>query len=278
MKSQCSFIRAVQLIAFIGLAFAASVAGADNTPPSPFQEKGAEPVPLPFAIVTPQQRTEELESWAKKWEQAGVEFSPQYSLVRFFWPADLKEFKALAAYSLLILTVHTHKSEELPLKRVYVRTLDREIPLIKLSSWRMGVDPKLLAYRIYGPYREDGFYLFPLSASLRVGQIQADFAVNRSSKPVLDLPAYEVPGWLKKMQSPDPKPNALPEPAALERLIRRNTAGYPPIDWMPGNAMPKPQGVVSEPKPKPEPLPQLDEARKPAATSKKVCSEGRCEP
>ena len=236
----------MRLLALIGMVFAASSSLAENNPPRPFQEKGAEPIPLPFTVVTPQQRTDEIETWAKEHEQSEGEFLEQFSYLRFFWPDGVKEFTALARYSLLVLTVETQKSEDLPLKRVYLRTQDREIPLSKISSWRMNVDQKLIAYKRYGPYREDGFYLFPFSAILRIGQIQADFAADRSNYPVLDFPAYRVPGWLRNIQSPDPVPNALPDPVALERFIRRNTAGFPATDPLPAAAVPKPQG--SEPK------------------------------
>jgi hypothetical protein len=89
--------------------------------------------------------------------------------------------------------------------------------------------------------------LFPFSALLRTGQFQADFAANRSSLPVLELPALGVlPDWLRNSQSPDPLPNAQPDPKALERFIKRNTSGFPVLDLSPAASVPKPQG--DEPK------------------------------
>jgi hypothetical protein len=82
----------------------------------------------------------------------------------------------------------TQSADELPVKRVYLRMPDREIPILKLASWRRNVDQTLVTYKMYGPYREDGFYLFPYSAYLRIAQIQMDFA-NRSGLPVLEFPS-----------------------------------------------------------------------------------------
>jgi hypothetical protein len=235
------------LVALIGAVLAASPSLAENNaprPPRPFQEKGGEPTPWegPFLGITPQQRTEEIEKWAREHEQTVLE---RCSFVRFFYPADAKEFAVFARYSLLVLTVQAQKPEELPLKRVYLRTPEREIALLKLSSWRTNVDQKLLGYRGCGPYRENGFYLYPFSAIMRVGQIQADFT-HRLSHPVLDLPAYQIPDWLKGIQSPDPEPDAWPDPKALDLFIKRNTPGWPPINTVPEVAVPKPQ--AGEPK------------------------------
>jgi hypothetical protein len=222
----------LRILALIVAFAAASAAGAQDNQrrpdqPPPFKEKGGDPIPLPATVVTPQQRTEEIEKWAREHQQP--EQPQQFSYVRFFWPADAKELAALAGYSLMVLTVQTHKSEELPLSRVYLRTATQLTPLLKIASWRMDVDPRLLAYTRYGPYREDGFYLFPFSAIVRSGQIQADFAMNRTAYPVLDFPAYEAPGWLSNVQSPDAAPGARPDPAALARIIRRSTAGFPVV-------------------------------------------------
>jgi len=70
--------------------------------------------------------------------------------------------------------VVTQSVQELPLKRGYLRMLDPVIPLLKIASWRRDVD-QTPTYKMYGPHREDGFYLLPLSAYLRVAQLQAAY-------------------------------------------------------------------------------------------------------
>jgi hypothetical protein len=92
-----------------------------------------------------------------------------------------------------IRSVVTQSAEELPLKRVYLRMPDREVPILKIASWRRDVDQTLVTYKMYGPYREDGFYLFPLGAYLRIAQLQVDLAAHRIALPVLELPSQGVP-------------------------------------------------------------------------------------
>jgi hypothetical protein len=141
-------------------------------PSSPFQEKSATAVPRASDPTTPEWLIGRLEVWAKRREAKQAPPIERETYYRFWEPRDRVEFEALGRYALLILTIVTQDTRELPLKRVYLRMPDREIPLIKLSSWRRDVDQTLVTYKMYGPCREDGFYLFPLSAYFRVAQVQ----------------------------------------------------------------------------------------------------------
>jgi hypothetical protein len=134
---------------------------------------------------------------------------------------------------------------------------DREIPVLKIASWRRDVDQALATYKMYGPNREDGFYLFPLTAYLRVAQLQADLAANRLSLPVLELPTQSGPPWLRTMQNPDPLPGALPSLRALQKFIKECTSGFPIPTSLP-------QVVPEARRPTPELSPQSDETKKPA--------------
>jgi hypothetical protein len=231
--------------------------GQSPEPPRPFQEKGSAPRSGPPSATTPQHHTDAIETWAKDWQSKQVRPVERQTYYTICLPSDRAEFDALAHYSLLILTVVTQSAEELPLKRVYLRMPDREIPVLKIASWRREVDQALATYKMYGPNREDGFYLFPLSAYLRVAQLQADLAANRLSLPVLELPTQSGPPWLRTMQNPDPLPGALPSLRALQKFIKECTSGFPIPTSLP-------QVAPEARRPTPEPSPQTDEAKKPA--------------
>src|SRR5207248_1577215 len=86
------FARGVWLLALITVVFGASMANAQNSQrrpdqPPPFKEKGGDPVPLATVVVTPQQRTEEIEAWARAHTQSEGQLE-RFSYLRFFWPAD----------------------------------------------------------------------------------------------------------------------------------------------------------------------------------------------
>jgi hypothetical protein len=209
-------------------------------------------------LVTPERQTGKLEAWAKELEEKQSRPLERQIYYTGLHARDLAEFDALGRYSLLILTVVTQSAGELPVKRVYLRMPDREVPVLKIASWRRNIDQTLATYKMYGPYREDGFYLFPLSAYLRVAQLQADLAANRLSLPVLELPTDVGPDWLKTMQDPDPLPGALPKLRALQDFIRRNTSGFPIPTSLP-------QVAPEARRPTPVPVPQSDEPTKPTA-------------
>jgi hypothetical protein len=236
-------MRAMRLCALISMVVVVSPSLAQNNPlnqpdlpkSSPFQEKGSGfGKPLPGAW-TPQRQAEQIEAKVKQHEEYyGYPRELERSYYFVVWdPVDAAEFSAMARYSLMLLSVLTQKSEELPLKRVYLRTVDREIPLVKVSSWRATVEQSLLTHKMFGPYREDGFYLFPTAAYLRVGQIRADFALSRSGLPILEFPTESVPAWLKELQNSDPEPNALPSLKMLQAFIKRKTSGFPIPDSLP---------------------------------------------
>ena len=266
-----SSLRDMLPAAFVVIILAASVVPsfAENTPRPrrPFQEEGAEAIPLRWVVITPKQRTEEIEKWAREHEQTEGGLLEQFSYCRIIWPENPAELAAMARYSLLILSIETQKPEELPVKRVYLRTPEREIPLIKLGTWRWNLDQKLIAYKRYGPVREDGFYLYPTAAMLRPGQFQVDLAARRMAYPVLDFPAPATPPWLRKLQITDP--DGPPDPKALERFLKKNTADWPPVETMPEAALPKPQ--AGEPKPQAGgPKPQAGEPKAPSAGLKEL--------
>jgi len=222
-----------------------------TTPSRPFQEKSDAPGPLRYEKTTPQTLADELEGWAKRIEGAvPLERQDTYSICH---AANRAEFDAFAHYSLLILTVVTQSADELPVKRVYLRMPDRELPLLKIASWRRNVDQALATYKMYGPYREDGFYLFPLSAYLRIAQLQADLAANRSGLPLIEFPSQGGPEWpWRTLPNPDPLPGTLPTVRALQALIKGCTSGFPIPTSLPQVA-PEARRPAAEPTPQPAP-------------------------
>lgn len=208
------------VMAFIGAMLLAAPAQAETAP----QPKAPEGKRI-TGRVTPERINEQIEEWAKNRQEQGPT-----ARVRNFWiffAADRNEFAAMGHYSVLLLTVITQKSEELPLARVYIRANEQDVAMQKVSSWRSDVASTLLAHKIYGPYREAGFYLVPTGMTMRDGQLLADFAANRTGLPILQLPNKGAPERLKTFGNLDPAPNTKPTLKALQALITRATSGFP---------------------------------------------------
>jgi hypothetical protein len=200
---------------------AASLAQAQTTP-APDAPDGK----LEAGVATPERVTQQIEEWAKQRQESGGP-SARVSHVWIFFAGGPNEFAALGRYSVLLLTVVTQRSEELPLKRVYIRAKDQDVPVPKLSSWRGDVDSALLTHKIYGPYRESGFYLIPTGMTLREGQLLADFAANRTAMPILQLPNKGTPDQVKRFPNLDPAPRAKPDLQTLQALLGQRTSGFP---------------------------------------------------
>jgi hypothetical protein len=129
--------------------------------------------------VTPQEIERRLEIRAAEVQKAAPQGGARYIVFDIAWPASVEEYRALGKNGVMYLGSFSQKAEELPLRRVYARVGGKTVELQKLSSRRQDVSKDTLAHKIFGPYREDAFYLVPARA-WREGQLLSDFAVNRN--------------------------------------------------------------------------------------------------
>jgi hypothetical protein len=175
--------------------------------------------------TTPERVIADMEAAAKRQKDRGGTPAARGYNFRTGLPDNAAEFAKLGGYAVMLLTVISRKSEELPLKRVYIQSSAPDITLQRLSSWRSNVDSKLLAYEWYGPYREDGFYLVPVGPMTRDGMMIGDFAPDKLSLRILKLPSEAA--LQRKFAQPDPVPGAKPDARALRDLIQRKYPGFP---------------------------------------------------
>jgi hypothetical protein len=175
--------------------------------------------------VTSAEMAERLEQSAIRTAKSAPQGAARGSSVDFTWPADAEEYRTLAKHVLVLVSVVTHDSAELPLRRVYVNVNGQETELIKLSSQLSGVRRGSVTFSVLGPYREDGFYLAPAGPMMADGYLQADFAVRRDGFNLYRLPGTP-PDFIKADSNPMPANDAKPEPAALKALLQREYKGF----------------------------------------------------
>jgi hypothetical protein len=204
------------LLALFGVALAALPAHAFNTRGSSDKEVSG--------AITPERVKSDAEEQSGKLQESLPRRATFYS--KFI--IDAKEFAGLAKYNLFLFAVWTQKAAELPIKRIFIRALHgQEIPALNVSSWRTPVDQGSATAKRFGPYRQDGFYLFPSGAMTREGQIIMDLTSGASEMVMMELPSTVVAGWQGKILSGDPAPGAKPQLKALQDLIRREFPGFP---------------------------------------------------
>jgi hypothetical protein len=127
----------------------------------------------------------------------------------------------------MLLSVLTQKPEELPVKQLYIRTAEGDIPLRKIAGWTSESDGDTLTARIFGRHREDGFYLFPTSMLYRDGQVMIDLTAGRTGAAILQLPSKAAHVGADRLPNTDPAPNARPNLKVLQTFIARNFPGFP---------------------------------------------------
>jgi hypothetical protein len=138
---------------------------------------------------------------------------------------DAAEFDALAQNGIMLVTVISRKKEDLPLKRMYVVSpTGEQTTLRQLYNWDSTVDAKTLAYKIFGKFREDAFYLVPVASLLREGEVRGDFAAKNVSITFGQLP---IPNKFDYHVA-DPKAGAAPEKMGVHDFIVRKFPGFPP--------------------------------------------------
>lgn len=178
-------------------------------------------------VFSPDRVKSDMEAFAKKLQNSGAAPSTRGRIYYFLWNSVTPaEFEALGRHTLFLFSIWTQKPEALPVKRVYVRAGGQDLPLYKVSSWRTPVDKGSLTAKMYGPNREDGFYLVPGGALLQKGEIVLDLA-NQAGWVMMGLPANGAISDARRFPNPNPGPNAKPDLKTLQAVIRRMFAGFP---------------------------------------------------
>ena len=125
-------------------------------------------------------------------EQMAQEYSDQSTdrVVRddIAFPANEAEYKNLGKHAILLLAAVTHDPAELPIARVYLEKEEGVIELQKIGSLLCRTPRGSAVERVLGPYRENAFYLLPISSYFQKAKLVIDFARNRSGFQLIQFP------------------------------------------------------------------------------------------
>jgi TPR repeat protein len=104
------------------------------------------------------------------------------------FPANAEEYKNLGKHAILLLAAVTHDPAELPIARVYLEKEEGVIELQKVGSFLCRTPRGSVVERVLGPYRENAFYLLPISSYFQRAKLVIDFARNRSGFQLIQFP------------------------------------------------------------------------------------------
>ena len=130
--------------------------------------------------VTPDDIDKRIEERAAEIQKIAPKGAARYVVYDIAWPATAEEYRALGRHAILFLSAVSQNTDELPLKQVYTRQGGKSLPLKQLSSKRRDVPSGSLTRTMFGPYREDSFYLLPVGALMQEWKLLTDFAKNRN--------------------------------------------------------------------------------------------------
>lgn len=182
--------------------------------------------------VTPERVSNEMEAAAKKHNGSAVGFGHRFY---FKLAANASDFEALDRYAVLLVATWSQKKDAYPI-RVFIRTQNGNIPLRQISAtYTADSADKSLAAKIYGPYRENVFYLIPAAMMLRDGEVSIKFVGSKISNPLFKLPSAVAINEFKQrsLRQEDPDPNAKPDLQTLQNLFKTKFTGFPIPDSVP---------------------------------------------
>ena len=200
----------------------------DGPPDSvPVPKGGLQDSPTP-GVFSADRIASDKEAKARKALDSGrTPFQADDSIHFYWYMLSLEEFEALARHTVVLIAVWAQNPEWLPVQRVYIRADGKEQLVYKVSSWRTPVSSGSLTAKMFGPHREDGFYLVSGRTLLSKGQIIADLSANVMGWKMMDLPSNVASANAQRFPNVDPPPNVKADLKTLQALIQRQYPGFP---------------------------------------------------
>ena len=169
--------------------------------------------------VTAQEIERRLETRAAEVKKVAPQGAARMALFDVAWPSTPDEARALGFNAAVFLAALSKEASELPLARVYAIILKKPVELRRISSRRRSVPADGVVARMFGPHRDDAFYILP-AASRHDGLIAADFARNRKDFSINKTP-LDPPDFIRNGN----EASGVPSKEALNALIQREFPG-----------------------------------------------------
>lgn len=127
--------------------------------------------------VSPMEMNIRIEDAAAEYEEYAP--VPRIALYDIAYPKDIEEFSATDGNGLLLVVVIVQNDKETPPKRAYLRAQGKDVPLTLISSVssKQGEDNKV--GKVFGRFRWEGLYFFPVYLRQEAEALMLDFAINR---------------------------------------------------------------------------------------------------
>lgn len=175
--------------------------------------------PGDYSPTVPASMNEQIEQAAEEYQSDAP--VPRIALTDMAFPSDPEEYTALDGYGVLLVFAVTQENDELPPKRVYVRINDKEVNLKLFASGFEKYSGNKLVNRVFGEYRWDGLYFFPVYFAKSAQTLVIDFAKDRDGFVLQKLGKGNIkfPDFLNSIMKA-PTTSALPVKAFTKIVAR----------------------------------------------------------
>jgi hypothetical protein len=107
---------------------------------------------------------------------------PRAAFFDMAYPANAAEYDSLEGHALLLLSCIVQDSIEIPPKRLYVTKDDTEYELDHIMTMLYEIpDTNYTIISVFGKYRSDSIYLFPIRLRSAGSELYMDYKLNRNA-------------------------------------------------------------------------------------------------
>jgi hypothetical protein len=152
------------------------------------------------------------------------------------WPLTPAEQKALGGWTIVLVSAVAADPSELPVTRAYLHLQGSDVVLRPLAVRRVTLDPNSRLAQRVGLYRADSFYLAPISALLKAGDMRVDFAAHRTGFILGELP-LEAPDFVTAAARARLRE---PQTDAVATMLQREYVGFDGLTLLQGGSPPLP--------------------------------------
>lgn len=164
-------------------------------------------------------------------KQAAIEYAqyapvPRGAFQDSALPQDAAEYADLQGYGVLVITAVSQQKDELPLKRVYARISGKEVELKLFKAAFAPINDDADVQRVFGKYRWDGVYYYPIYYIFNAQDLRVDFAKDRDGFVLTRYHAGDMnpPQGMKATQVSAP-PVEQPHADAFLKIVTREYPG-----------------------------------------------------
>jgi hypothetical protein len=151
---------------------------------------------------------------------------PRIALFDIAYPSSEAELREMAGHAVVLITMLSQSSSELPPARIFLRLGAEERELKLITGGVSASQPGTIVATVFGGHRWDGLYLLPMHFVRDGALVGADFAANRVGFVVAKFTDSDLRNLSYLKDVPPPPETDVVEREIVMRFIAREYPGF----------------------------------------------------